>query len=143
MYRAANQLNWGYYGRSEAGMNAITLADGSKIAFAPTINDGTAGVQTYLAGRTDTTYDSWLQAAGPTGFLATYEKLFGSPFAFTVDPLWPDDLRQPPLQLPLPAAIPGISPAGRMAAGGLARPGRRSILCRRMWSKAVCNQRRG
>jgi len=100
LYRAANQLNWGYYGRSEAGMNAITLADGSKIAFAPTINDGTAGVQTYLAGRTDTTYDSWLQAAGPTGFLATYEKLFGSPFAFTVDPLWPDDLRQPPLQLP-------------------------------------------
>ncbi|MBE2221461.1 MAG: LysM peptidoglycan-binding domain-containing protein [Anaerolineae bacterium] len=100
LYRAANQLNWGYYGRSEAGMSAITLADETKIAFAPDINDGTAGVQTFLAGLTNTTYDSWLQATGATGFFATYDKLFGNPFAYTVDPLWPSDLRQPPLQLP-------------------------------------------
>jgi LasA protease len=100
LYRAANQFNWGYYGRSEAGMTAITLADDTKIAFAPDINDGTAGVQTYLAGRSNTTYESWLQDSGPSGFLAAYDKLFGSPFAFTVDPLWPSDLQQPPLQLP-------------------------------------------
>ena len=98
--RAANQLNWGYYGRSEAGMTAITLADDTKIAFAPDINDGTAGVQTYLAGRTSTTYESWLQDSGPAGFFSAYDALFGSPFAFTVEPLWPSDLQQPPLQLP-------------------------------------------
>ncbi len=81
-------------------MSAITLADDTKIAFAPDINDGTAGVQTFLAGRTNTTYESWQQAVGATGFFATYDKLFGNPFAYTVDPLWPSDLQQPPLQLP-------------------------------------------
>ena len=100
LYRAANQFNWGYYGRSEAGMNAITLADDTKIAFAPDINDGTAGVQTYLAGRSNTTYESWLQDTSASGFFAAYDKLFGNPFAYTVDPLWPSDLQQPPLQLP-------------------------------------------
>jgi LasA protease len=100
LYRAANQLNWGYYGRSEGGLTAISLADDTKIAFAPDINDGTAGVQTYLAGRTNTTYESWLQDSSASGFFAAYDTLFGSPFAFTVDPLWPAELRQPPLQLP-------------------------------------------
>ncbi|PID85153.1 MAG: hypothetical protein CSB13_09515 [Chloroflexi bacterium] len=100
LYRAANQFNWGFYGRSEAGMTAIALADGTQIAYAPEINDGTAAVQTYLAGRTNTTYQSWLQDVGPTGFYATYDNLFGNPFAFTVEPLWPSGLQQPPLQLP-------------------------------------------
>ena len=37
---------------------------------------------------------------GPAGFLATYERLFGNPFAYTVDPLVPPDLVQPELGLP-------------------------------------------
>jgi len=33
-------------------------------------------------------------------FLATYEHLFGNPFAYTVDPLVPSDLVQPEMRLP-------------------------------------------
>jgi LasA protease len=98
--RAANLLNWGYYGRAEGGITATTLDDGTRVAFAADINDGTAGVQNALGAFGGVTYESWQQDVGAAGFLATYERLFGSPFAFTVDPLWPADLRQPPLQLP-------------------------------------------
>lgn len=98
--RAANLLNWGYYGRAEGGITTTTLDDGTQLAFAPDINDGTAGVQNALGAFSGVTYESWLQDVGPEGFIATYSRLFGSPFAFTVDPLWPTDLRQPPLQLP-------------------------------------------
>jgi hypothetical protein len=31
---------------------------------------------------------------------ATYNRLFGNPFAYSVDPLWPQTITQPPLQLP-------------------------------------------
>jgi len=98
--RAANLLNWGYYGRAEGGITTTTLDDGTRLAFAAEINDGTAGVQNVLGSFTGVTYDTWLQDVGPEGFFATYNRLFGDPFAFTVDPLWPVDLRQPPLQLP-------------------------------------------
>ena len=98
--RAANLLNWGYYGRAEGGITATTLADGTRLAYAADINDGTAGVQNALGSFPGVTYESWQQDVGANGFFATFNRLFGSPFAFTVDPLWPADLRQPPLQLP-------------------------------------------
>lgn len=97
---AANELNWGFYGRAEGGLNAFTLADGSRIGFEPTINHGTAGVQKWLGAHDGATYATWLQETGPDGFWATYNSLFGNPFAYTVDPLWPADLSQPSLQLP-------------------------------------------
>jgi murein DD-endopeptidase MepM/ murein hydrolase activator NlpD len=96
----ANELNWGFYGRSEGGLNAFTLADGTRLGYEPTINHGTAGVQKWLGAHSDATYATWLQETGPDGFWATYNQLFGNPFAYTVDPLWPADLRQPDLQLP-------------------------------------------
>ncbi len=97
---AANQLNWGFYGRSEGGLNAFTISDGTRLGFAPTLNDGTAGVQKWLGADDAATYTRWQQDVGPNGFWATYNQLFGNPFAYTVDPLWPADLRQPSLQLP-------------------------------------------
>ena len=97
---AANELNWGFYGRSEGGLNAFAIADGTRVGYAPTINNGTAGVQKWLGAHDGATYATWLQEAGPDGFWATYNHLFGNPFAYTVDPLWPADLRQPSLQLP-------------------------------------------
>jgi len=96
---AADQLNWGYYGRSEGGLTGVTIGD-TTIAFAPAINDGTAGVQRWLAAHDGATYDIWQQAAGPSGFFATYSRLFGNPFAYTVDPLWPAGLTAPELALP-------------------------------------------
>lgn len=97
---AANELNMGFYGRAEGGRNAFSLADGTRLGFAPTINHGTAAVQKWLGAHNGATYATWLQESGPDGFWATYNTLFGNPFAYTVDPLWPADLRQPNLQLP-------------------------------------------
>ncbi len=97
---AANQLNWGFYGRAEGGVNSFLIKDGTRIAFAPTINHGTAGVQTMLGAHDAATLETWLQDVGPTGFVAAYNRLFGSPFAYTIDPLLPPDLAQPPMRLP-------------------------------------------
>lgn len=97
---AANELNWGYYGRSEGGRNVFTIADGTRLGYAPTINNGTAGVQKWLSAHDAATYATWLQDAGPDGFWTTYNALFGNPFAYTIDPLWPANLSQPSLQLP-------------------------------------------
>jgi hypothetical protein len=97
---AANQLNWGFYGRSEGGVTSFLINDGTRLAFEPTINDGTAGVQAMLGAHDGATYAGWQQDAGPDGLFATFSRLFGNPFAFTVDPLWPEDLAQPPMQLP-------------------------------------------
>lgn len=97
---AANRLNWGYYSRAEAGISSFSLASGERVTYAPTINHGTAGVQVVLGAHDGATLDSWLQDVGPTGFFATYNRLFGSPFAYTVDPLLPPGLQQPTLRLP-------------------------------------------
>ena len=97
---AADELNWGYYGRSEGGIYSMGIEDGIRVAFAPDINDGTAGVQNLLGAHETATYQSWLHDVGPDGFFATFNRLFGNPFAYTVDPLWPFNMIQPPLQLP-------------------------------------------
>lgn len=97
---AADELNWGFYGRAEGGISSVGIEDGTRVAFAPDINDGTAAVQNWLGAHEAATYQSWLQETGPDGFFATYNRLFGNPFAYTVDPLWPPSMTQPPLQLP-------------------------------------------
>lgn len=97
---AANQLNWGYYGRSEANQLTFTLSDGTKIAYAAEINDGTAGVQRMLGRHTLANLTNWQKDTGPDGYAATYTQLFGNPFAYTVEPLLPPGLQQPPMQLP-------------------------------------------
>ncbi|MEM7119453.1 MAG: LysM peptidoglycan-binding domain-containing protein [Chloroflexota bacterium] len=98
---AANLLNLGFYGRSEGGRRTLATADGTQLTFAQGINDGTAGVQTMLAASSD--YNRWLTDVGPNGFFATYNRLFGNPFGYSYDPLWPSNLSQPPLQLPWPS----------------------------------------
>lgn len=98
--RAANLLNLGFYGRAEGGMTLMALDDGTRLAFAADLNHGTTGVQNALGAISGATYESWQRDVGPEGFFATYDRLFGNPFAFAVEPLWPADLQQPPLQLP-------------------------------------------
>lgn len=98
---AANWLNLGFYGRSEAHRTSFTTADGTQLTFAPGINNGTAAVQSYLAASAN--YANWHHDVGENGFFATFSQLFGNPFAYTYDPLWPADLTQPPLRLPWPS----------------------------------------
>jgi len=96
---AASQLNDGYYGWKLDERTSVRLLDGTRVAIAPQLNAGTAAVQNALAG-VAVDYQDWLAAVGPDGFLLTYRRLFGDPFAFTVEPLVPGDLQQPPMQLP-------------------------------------------
>ncbi|RLC68253.1 MAG: hypothetical protein DRI48_00070 [Chloroflexi bacterium] len=100
---AAVRLNEGYYGWKRGDRATVRLANGTRFAVAPGLNPGTAGVQNCLAGLSTTT-DEWLALVGPAGFLATYERLFGNPFAYTVDPLVPPDLTQPEMRLPWEAS---------------------------------------
>lgn len=81
-------------------MNSVLVGGVTQVAFAADINDGTAGVQYWLAADPAGSYDSWLVDVSPAGFYATYTQLFGNPFAYTVDPLWPANLSQPNWQLP-------------------------------------------
>jgi len=97
---AANKLNHGFYGRSEGGLLSIEVGDGSRVDFARDINDGTAGIQHFFAAYPTATYEKWLSDIGPDGLFATFNHLFGNPFAYTVDPLWPANLTQPGLLLP-------------------------------------------
>lgn len=96
---AAVRLNQGYYGWKRGDREMVRLANGVRVAVAPELNPGTAGVQNCLAGVSDS-WDEWLALVGPDGFLATYERLFGNPFAYAIEPLLPPDLKQPELRLP-------------------------------------------
>jgi LasA protease len=95
---ASNLLNEGYYLWK---INAITvwqLIDGSIIQVEPTINPGTAGVlnlMRYLASGSD-----WDRAISEEGLFTVFFRFFGYPFSFAVEPLIPQDLSQPTMQLP-------------------------------------------
>jgi hypothetical protein len=98
---AVNQLSIGYYGWREGFLTEIRFSDGATARLAPELNAGTVALQYYFSR----IYDSqgWLQALNNNdGFLALYERMYGSPWlmAVQVEPLYPPDLVQPPLVLP-------------------------------------------
>jgi LasA protease len=95
---AANRLNFGYYAWRAGGIVSWGFGDGSLKLIAPGLNPGTVGVQHFFAGLLIPS--EWDRAVAPDGFLATYVELFGNPFALAYEPLVPDGLLQPPLQLP-------------------------------------------
>ncbi|NPV77055.1 MAG: LysM peptidoglycan-binding domain-containing protein [Anaerolineae bacterium] len=95
---AANNLNRGYYLWKVNALSHWNLVDGSVILINPTINAGTAGVQ-YLMSLMFNRSD-WDHAVSQDGLARSYHKLFGSPFDFSIEPLLPPDLQQPPLELP-------------------------------------------
>lgn len=97
---AADQLNAGFYGRAEGGRDTFTIGGVERLGYHPALNNGTAAVQSFLGAHATATQAQWLADVSEGGLFATYDRLFGSPFSFTVDPLWPSNLRQPPLMLP-------------------------------------------
>lgn len=100
---AANLLNLGYYGRAEGGLRGFNLDDTTQITFSPFVNDGTAGVQRFFAAIDGANLESWQQATSPDGFYATWNRLFGNPFAYTFEPILPAQLTSPEMELPWPA----------------------------------------
>lgn len=99
VWHAANALNTGYYGRLLSRQDVVGLKDNSRIRFGAKVNPGTAGVQSMLA-RGSNNYDQFVSLIGANGFKATYQKLFGDPFANAIEPIVPADLKQPTLRLP-------------------------------------------
>ena len=101
---AADRLNEGYYGWKWGDRTTVRLADEARIGIAPGLNPGTAGVQNCLAALSST-WSEWIRLTGRRGFLSTYEELFGNPFAYAVEPLVPEDLVAPQMQLPWEAGV--------------------------------------
>lgn len=97
---AANQLNLGYYGVLEGNRSVTAISDGTVVEFAPEINAGTVGVQTWLGAHSGATYANWLQETSRDGFFATFNDMFGDPFAYTDEAFWPPAGAQPALALP-------------------------------------------
>ncbi|MBN1373526.1 MAG: LysM peptidoglycan-binding domain-containing protein [Anaerolineaceae bacterium] len=94
----ANNLNRGYYLWKANGITGWILADGQLVPPAPTLNPGTAGVQHFfslLYGQSD-----WERAVSGEGLFAVYQSFYGYPFDLAFEPLIPDGLQQPEMQLP-------------------------------------------
>jgi len=97
---AANRVNEGYYTYKREGTFAFRLLDRKRVLAAEGLNAGTVGIQNVLALTRD--WDAWHKAVDRTGFLRTYEMLFGDPHTRAVEPLIPANLEQPVLYLPWP-----------------------------------------
>ncbi len=95
---AASSLNAGYYAWDENCVSFWFLTDGSAILVEPRVNSGTAAVQ-YTLGLLYGS-EEWNRAVNEQGLAATFSALFGSPFAYSYDPLMPSPLVQPAMQLP-------------------------------------------
>lgn len=95
---AANHLNEGYYGKLTGRLEALKFKDRIRARLAPNANPGTAAIQNVLSYTA--TWDDWQNQIGANGFIATYRALFGDPNALAINPLVPNDLKQPPLRLP-------------------------------------------
>ncbi|MBI3159549.1 MAG: hypothetical protein HYZ26_08135 [Chloroflexi bacterium] len=93
-----SQLTAGYYGWRAGTLTEITLADGSTVRLAPTLNAGTVALQHTLAqwyGRGE-----W--EAALADFTTLYAEMFGDPWARAeaAGPIFPPGLEQPALSLP-------------------------------------------
>lgn len=95
---AASKLSAGYYGWKERGVNVLRFDDGARIGMGEGLNAATAGLYFYLAQGASSA--AWRERVGPNGFIQTYRRLFGDPWARAIEPLLPPDLEQPPLRLP-------------------------------------------
>ena len=102
LYRAlgftANRINAGYYAYKRDGFWIFQLADRSRAITTSGLNAGTVGIQNILALHSEE--DTWATALSNEGFMATYKKFFGDPFAKAIEPLIPINLTQPSLALP-------------------------------------------
>jgi LasA protease len=95
---AANQLNRGYYLWRVNGVGTWNTADNSVIPISPLINAGTAGIQSFFAPLY--TRSGWEKAVSEEGLYKTYHQFFGYPFDLAVEPVVPNSLMQPIMQLP-------------------------------------------
>jgi LasA protease len=99
----ANSLNRGYYLWRVDGIGGWLLNNGAMIPIDPSINAGTAGVQQLFALLYDRT--GWDYAVSADGLFATFSNFFGHSFDYGFEPLIPDNLEQPAMQLPFEPGV--------------------------------------
>jgi murein DD-endopeptidase MepM/ murein hydrolase activator NlpD len=95
---AANELNRGYYGWKNRGLNTLVFEDGTSLRFAPGLNAGTVGVQRLLS--LNNSLSSWAAQVDVNGFYQTYAAYFGDPFIGAVEPLVPPTVQPPAMTFP-------------------------------------------
>lgn len=98
---SATHLNAGYYGWRAAKVTNLVFQDGSSVRISPQLNPGSVAVQ-YLFSKLYT-QDDWRKAIYDSdGFLDLYQQMFGDPWirGGATEPLFPDGLVQPELELP-------------------------------------------
>jgi LasA protease len=96
---AADMLNRGYYLWHVDGIGGWLLNDGMLIPIDPSINAGTAGVQQLFALLYNRS--GWDTAVSVNGLFSTFSRFFGHPFDYAFEPIIPEGLEQPSMQLPL------------------------------------------
>jgi murein DD-endopeptidase MepM/ murein hydrolase activator NlpD len=94
---AAKALNYGFY-QWRVGGTGSWVIEGQIVPVNPRINAGTAGVQYMFSQVLDRS--AWNTAVSDQGLYATYLEMFGYPFDRAVEPVVPQDLLQPKMQLP-------------------------------------------
>jgi len=98
----AKELNIGYYGWRQGSLTELIFPNYSHVRVSPALNAGSVAVQ-LLSSMFYRQQSDWLEALyGPHGFTALYTAMFGDPWqaAAGVEPLFPDGLTQPTLELP-------------------------------------------
>lgn len=98
----AKELNIGYYGWREGTLTELVFPDYTHVRLSPALNAGSVAAQllTSLFYRKQTDWQDSLYSSH--GLLQVYRQMFGDPWqmAAGVEPLFPDDLAQPTLELP-------------------------------------------
>ncbi|MCX8062811.1 MAG: LysM peptidoglycan-binding domain-containing protein, partial [Anaerolineales bacterium] len=107
---AANQLNRGYYLWRVNGLALWNLVDGTTLRIDPTINAGTAAVQHLFAQLYP--FEGWTRAVTESGLFATFQRMFGYPFDYAIEPLLPPGLYQPYFQLPFEDGVKWVFTGG-------------------------------
>lgn len=107
---AADNLNKGYYDWKGGLVAGWHTSEGTFIPAASTVNPGTAGVQymfslLYPEGQ-------WRDIVSDGGINALYVQYFGYPFDLAIEPLVPNDITQPILQLPFEVGVPWVYSGG-------------------------------
>jgi LasA protease len=101
----AKLLNMGYYGWKSGGLNEITFPNYQKIVLDPEWNAGSVALM-YLFSRLYNQPEFENVLTGDDHFLHLYQDMFGDMWAraIEVEPIIPEDLSQPDLELPF---LPG------------------------------------
>lgn len=119
----ARYLTIGYYGWRSGELTRLKFTDGSSLRIAPDLNAGSVGVQSLFAMLYD--QNGWRTALyGSSSFPVAYNSMFGDPWqrAALVEPLFPNALQPPILELPFQPGERWSLTGGPHAAWGVGSP---------------------